>query len=124
MLAAGSYGTAGLLRRCKRRGSHPAISHALGSYVRTDSEALVAVRSRRNDVDYSLGLTITSGVMVDGDAHVGGLPIGLSPADGVVDVDICVFGSLVLANLGVNPSLTISAMAGHALNNVPPELAT
>ena len=267
VLSAGSYGTSSLLMRCKRRGSLPAISDALGSYVRTNSEALVAVRSRRDDVDYSRGLAITSGVMVDGDTHVevcrypkgsdalallstvltdggkwprwmywlkavfthpldalrtllpfgmavrtaillvmqpvdshlryrlrrlwwwpfsltvdseaskgprapvylpianevarrmadkmegdaqsglvevlsgkattahilGGCPIGLSPADGVVDVDSRVFGyenlyvvdgSIIPANLGVNPSLTITAMAEHAMSKVPPKSAT
>ncbi|MEO6954382.1 MAG: GMC family oxidoreductase [Polyangia bacterium] len=267
VLSAGSYGTSSLLMRCKQRGSLPKLSDALGSYVRTNSEALLGVRSRRNDVDYSRGLAITSGVMVDADTHVevcrypkgsdalallstvltdggkwprwmywlkalathpldalrtllpfgmavrtaillvmqpvdshlryrlrrrwwwpfslkvdseagngprapvylpianevarrmatkmdgdaqsglievltnkattahilGGCPIGVSPEDGVVDIDSRVFGyphlyvvdgSIIPANLGVNPSLTITAMAEHAMSKVPPKSAT
>ena len=62
-------------------------------------------------------------------AHIlGGCPIGLSPADGVVDPlsrafgynDLYVVdGSIIPANLGVNPSLTITAMAEHAMTHVP-----
>jgi cholesterol oxidase len=62
-------------------------------------------------------------------AHVlGGCPIGMSPEDGVVDVRSRVFGyddfyvidgSIIPANLGVNPSLTITAMAEHAMSHVP-----
>jgi len=54
--------------------------------------------------------------------------IGASPDDGVVDREQRVFGyenllvcdgSAVPANPGVNPSLTITAMAEHAMRNVP-----
>jgi cholesterol oxidase len=70
VMAAGSLGTAELLMRCKERGSLPRISNALGHYVRTNSEALIGVRSRRNDVDYSRGIAITSGVYVDDKTHI------------------------------------------------------
>jgi cholesterol oxidase len=62
-------------------------------------------------------------------AHVlGGCPIGLTPEDGVVDPQSRAFGyrdlyvvdgSIIPANLGVNPSLTITAMAEHAMSHVP-----
>lgn len=58
-------------------------------------------------------------------AHfIGGCPIGLSPADGVVDPYHRLFGhpglhvadgSTISANLGVNPSLTITAQAERAM---------
>ncbi len=70
VLSAGSLGTAELLMRCKERGSLPRLSNALGDYVRTNSEAIIGVRSRRNDVDYSRGLAITSGVYVDDKTHI------------------------------------------------------
>jgi cholesterol oxidase len=64
-------------------------------------------------------------------AHIlGGCPIGLSSDDGVVDTQSRVFGyqnlyivdgSIIPANLGVNPSLTITAMAEHAMSHVPPK---
>jgi cholesterol oxidase len=62
-------------------------------------------------------------------AHIlGGCPMGLSEDDGVVDPQSRVFGyddlyvidgSVIPANLGVNPSLTITAMAEHAMTHVP-----
>src|SRR3984957_5841776 len=70
VISAGSLGTVELLMRCKERGSLPRLSSALGDYVRTNSEALLGVRSRRDDVDYSRGIAITSGVYIDDKTHV------------------------------------------------------
>lgn len=59
---------------------------------------------------------------------LGGAPIAADPGSGVVDKDHRVFGyenllvcdgSAVPANLGVNPSLTITALAEHAMSKVP-----
>jgi cholesterol oxidase len=62
-------------------------------------------------------------------AHIlGGAVIGASPADGVVDARQRVFGyenllvcdgAAIPANVGVNPSLTITALAEHAMSHVP-----
>ena len=62
-------------------------------------------------------------------AHIlGGCPIGLDAGDGVVDPDGRAFGyddlyivdgSIIPANLGVNPSLTITAMAERIMAQVP-----
>ncbi len=62
-------------------------------------------------------------------AHIlGGCPIGASPAEGVIDAYQRVFGyeglsvadgSAVSANLGVNPSLTITAMTERAMSLWP-----
>ena len=62
-------------------------------------------------------------------AHIlGGATIGHSPEDGVVDSRQRVFGyenllvcdgSAVPANVGVNPSLTITALSEHAMSHVP-----
>lgn len=64
-------------------------------------------------------------------AHIlGGCPVGLTAEEGVVDTHSRVFGyqnlyivdgSIIPANLGVNPSLTITAMAEHAMSHVPPK---
>ena len=70
VMSAGSLGTVELLMKSRERGSLPHLSPALGSYVRTNSEALLGVRSRRDDVDYSRGIAITSGVYVDDKTHV------------------------------------------------------
>ncbi|ABF39366.1 glucose-methanol-choline oxidoreductase [Candidatus Koribacter versatilis Ellin345] len=62
-------------------------------------------------------------------AHcLGGAVIGASPVDGVIDARHRVFGytnmyvcdgSVVAANLGVNPSLTITALAERAMEFIP-----
>jgi cholesterol oxidase len=62
-------------------------------------------------------------------AHIlGGAAIGATPVDGVVDADQRVFGysnllvcdgSAVPANVGVNPSLTITAMTERAMAAIP-----
>jgi cholesterol oxidase len=70
VISAGSLGTANLLMRSKDRGSLPHLSSALGDFVRTNSEAIIGVRSRRDDVDYSRGIAITSGVYVDDKTHI------------------------------------------------------
>jgi cholesterol oxidase len=64
-------------------------------------------------------------------AHIlGGAVIGHGPEDGVVDSGQRVFGyenlmvcdgAAVPANVGVNPSLTITALAEHAMSQVPPK---
>jgi cholesterol oxidase len=63
-------------------------------------------------------------------AHIlGGAVIGRDPEHGVVDADQRVFGyenllvcdgAAVPANVGVNPSLTITALAEHAMSRIPP----
>jgi cholesterol oxidase len=64
-------------------------------------------------------------------AHIlGGCCIGADAESGVVDAGCRVFGhdglyvidgSMIPANLGVNPSLTIAALAEHAMAQVPPK---
>lgn len=64
-------------------------------------------------------------------AHIlGGAAIGHGPEDGVVDARQRVFGyenlmvcdgAAIPANVGVNPSLTITAMAENAIARVPPK---
>jgi len=62
-------------------------------------------------------------------AHIlGGCAMGSGPEDGVVDRNCKVFGyenlfvvdgSVIGANLGVNPSLTITALAEYAMSRIP-----
>jgi cholesterol oxidase len=66
---------------------------------------------------------------VPGTAHIlGGCPMGASAAEGVVDSQHRLFGyrnayvcdgSVIAANLGVNPSLTITALAERAMSLIP-----
>jgi cholesterol oxidase len=63
-------------------------------------------------------------------AHIlGGVPIGLSKEKGVVDLNFEVYGypglyivdgSVVPANPGLNPTLTITALAEYAMSKIPP----
>jgi cholesterol oxidase len=67
-------------------------------------------------------------------AHIlGGAVIAPDPSQGVLDGDQHVFGyenllvcdgSAIPANVGVNPSLTITALAEHAMSRIPPARAT
>lgn len=70
VVSAGSYGSVELLMKCKERGSLAKLSPQLGRYLRTNSEALLAIRSEKDDVDYSKGIAITSGVFVDDKTHI------------------------------------------------------
>lgn len=64
-------------------------------------------------------------------AHIlGGAAMGRNPEEGVADLHGRVFGhqrlwvadgSLIPANLGVNPALTITALAEHAMSSVAPK---
>jgi cholesterol oxidase len=59
---------------------------------------------------------------------LGGAAIGSSPEHGVIDGQSLVYGyegmyvvdgSMIPANLGVNPALTITALAEHAMSHIP-----
>jgi cholesterol oxidase len=71
VLSAGALDTNRLLLRCRDvSGSLPALSPRLGDEVRTNSEALAAVASRRQEQDYSKGVAISSVVQADEVTHV------------------------------------------------------
>jgi cholesterol oxidase len=62
---------------------------------------------------------------------LGGAPMGKLVTEGVVDEDFQVYnypgmfiidGSIMPANPGVNPSLTITALAEYAMSKVPPKV--
>lgn len=70
VFSAAALGTQRLLHRLRDRGSLPNISARLGELSRTNSEAILAVRARRDDVDYSEGVAITSSIHPDEHTHV------------------------------------------------------
>ncbi|RMH39002.1 MAG: GMC family oxidoreductase [Deltaproteobacteria bacterium] len=70
VFAAGVLGTVPLLLRSRERGGLPRVSQALGRYVRTNSEAILAVTTTDRDADYSRGIAIQSGAFVDDRTHV------------------------------------------------------
>jgi cholesterol oxidase len=67
---------------------------------------------------------------IPGTAHIlGGAVMGETPEEGVIDRDNKVFGyqnmlvcdgSMISANPGVNPSLTITAISERAMEQIPP----
>ena len=75
----------------------------------------------------AFGLTPLAGI--PGTAHIlGGAVMGASPEEGVIDLDNRVFGyhnmlvcdgAMVSANPGVNPSLSITAIAERAMHKIP-----
>jgi len=66
VFSAGVLGTLKLLYKCRDvTGSLPKISQKLGELVRTNSEALMGVILRDDQVDYSEGIAITSIVQAD-----------------------------------------------------------
>lgn len=70
IFAAGALGTAKLLQAMREDGALPKISPRLGQLTRTNSEAVLAARSRRTDVDYTRGVAITSSFHPDAHTHV------------------------------------------------------
>ncbi|WP_067637021.1 FAD-dependent oxidoreductase [Actinomadura latina] len=75
VLAAGTYGTQRLLHRMRASGRLPNLSPRLGELTRTNSEALLGVERmtvwhRKNDVDHSTGLAITSSFHPDDKTHI------------------------------------------------------
>ena len=70
IFSGGVMGTVKLLLQCKTRGSLPKISDKLGDFIRTNSEALVGVKAKHRDVDYSKGIAITSGIYPDENTHI------------------------------------------------------
>ena len=70
VMAAGVLGTVELLLECKARGSLPNLSAALGGHVRTNSEAVLGVKARRQRERYDHGIAISSSIHVDDHTHV------------------------------------------------------
>ncbi|MET7746657.1 GMC family oxidoreductase [Streptomyces sp. NPDC005385] len=70
VLAAGALGTQQLLHRMRADGHLPDLSPRLGRLTRTNSEAILGVRSKSREADYTHGVAITSSVHLDATTHV------------------------------------------------------
>ncbi|MBL4849347.1 MAG: GMC family oxidoreductase [Planctomycetes bacterium] len=71
ILSGGVLGTVELLLRMREDPAGlPLLSPRVGSFVRTNSEALLGVTSRRKDIDLSRGVAITSIVHTDAHSHI------------------------------------------------------
>lgn len=70
IFSAAALGTQRLLHRLRDGGSLPRVSRRLGELSRTNSEAILGARSRRDDVDFTQGVSITSSIHLDESTHV------------------------------------------------------
>jgi cholesterol oxidase len=93
------------------------------------AEGNVMAEQLAKEIDGSAGGSIPDMFNTSVTAHIlGGCPMGVSEEDGVLDQNHQVFnypgmfvvgGAAIPANLGVNPSLTITAMAERAMERIP-----
>jgi len=98
------------------------------THIPLANEAAAVVARQTGGIAQSMFIEATANIPTT--AHLlGGAVIGASPADGVVDRHLRAFGyrnllvcdgSVLPTNPGVNPSLTIAALAEHAMSQVPP----
>jgi len=70
VFAAASLGTQRLLHSLRDRGVLPDVSPRLGLLSRTNSEAVLAARSRRQGADFTNGVAITSSIHPDAVTHI------------------------------------------------------
>ncbi len=99
------------------------------TFIPVANEAAEWLAKRTGGIAQSSAMEATLNIPTT--AHIlGGAVIGHGPEDGVVDARQRVFGyenllvcdgAAVPANVGVNPSLTITALAEHAMSQVPPK---
>ena len=70
VFSGGVMGSVKLLMKCKSEGLLPNISDQLGNLVRTNSEALLGVKSKDKTVDWNDQIAITSGIYADETTHI------------------------------------------------------
>ena len=70
VFSGGVMGSVKLLMKCKQEGLLPKLSDQLGNFVRTNSEALLGVKSNDKTVDWNDQIAITSGIHADEATHI------------------------------------------------------
>src|SRR5512146_1444714 len=70
VFAAATLGTQKLLHRMRDKGYLSNLSPRLGELTRTNSEAILAARTFRRDVDFTRGVAITSSFYPEKDTHI------------------------------------------------------
>ena len=71
VVSAGVLGTVELLLKCRDvHKTLPKLSRRLGDQIRTNSEALIGVTTRSSKLDFSKGISISSGFYADENTHV------------------------------------------------------
>jgi cholesterol oxidase len=76
VVAAGALGTNTLLQRCKARGALPRVSDRLGDLVRSNSEAITAVTTKDDRLDFTKSIAITSSIYPSPDTHIENVTYG------------------------------------------------
>ncbi|HYB26226.1 MAG TPA: GMC family oxidoreductase N-terminal domain-containing protein [Solirubrobacteraceae bacterium] len=76
VIAAGAIGTNTLLARAKHTGMLPRLSDRIGAYVRTNSEALLAVTAKDDSHDFADSVAITSSIHPDRHTHIKNVSYG------------------------------------------------
>jgi cholesterol oxidase len=108
------------------------LQQRVPSYIPVGQEALYRYAHKVNGVPHNAFTEIAFGL--SSTAHIlGGCPMGKTAGEGVVDDRFRVHGyenlfildgSIMPCNLGVNPSLTITALSEYAMDQVPVKAGT
>jgi cholesterol oxidase len=107
--------------------SQPDADHAIPSKIDIGHQVTRRFAGKTNGIPAG---SLNEGLLnISMTAHIlGGAPFGVSDQDGVIDLNceihnypglFIVDGSIMPANPGVNPSLTITALAEYAMSRVP-----
>jgi cholesterol oxidase len=71
ILSGGVMGTVKLLLKCRDNGSLNELSHKLGDFVRTNSEAILGVKLNKDPAeDFTKGISISAGFYPDENTHI------------------------------------------------------
>jgi cholesterol oxidase len=109
--------------------SEPDVEHAINARIDVGHQVARSLASKINGI---AGGSVTENLLnTPMTAHImGGCPFGQDAQEGVIGLDCQVHnypglyvvdGSIIPGNPGVNPSLTITALAEYAMSHVPPK---
>ena len=70
IVSGGVMGSVKLLMECKRKGSLPNLSSELGNFVRSNSEAIIGVKTDKPDLELTKGIAISAGFHPDKNTHI------------------------------------------------------
>ena len=115
IVAAGALGTAKLLQKVRANGRLAGMSSQLGAFSRTNSESLLGVIARQDDIDYSEGSAITSSVFPDEHTHIA--PVRYGHGSGFMGILVSLMAS---GKNGEAPTpLRLLAVTLRNLNRLP-----
>ena len=70
IVSGGVMGSIKLLMNCKRNGSLPNLSDQLGNFVRSNSEAILGVKTQKLDPELASGIAISAGFHPNNETHI------------------------------------------------------